>query len=146
MDPIRICIFLTVLTLFLNLSQTWLDSLGCFAKIVSIKTEFEGLYQLPSGVTGQDREILHLLLGKWSWQVYPGLCATSRIHSRLFTKKLDWHLTAHFLSTISCLSDGSEMRYEFLNFHNKLWVKKFTSLFIEARYLGCKEARYRKYA
>ena len=134
-----------VLTLFLNLSQTWLDSLGCFAKIVSIKTELEGLYQLPSCVTGQDREILHLFLGKWSWQVYPGLSATSRIHCfKAFHKKIRLTLNSSF--PIHYFLPQWWVWNAIRVSKHKLWVKKFTSLFIEARYLGCKEARYRKYA
>ena len=161
MDPIRICIFLTVLTLFLNLSQTWLDSLGCFARILSVRTEFSS--NPLTNVWFRKVYINNLLvwqvkiekyficfLAKWSWQVYPGFRASDTIINlknlllRGFSqKKLDWYLTAHFLSTTFCLSDESEMRYEFLNISYGL---KFTSLFIEARYLGCKEARYRKYA
>ena len=133
MDPIRICIFLTVLTLFLNLSQTWLDSLGCFARILSVRTEFSS--NPLTNVWFRKVYINNLLvwqvkiekyficfLAKWSWQVYPGFRASDTIINlknlllRGFSqKKLDWYLTAHFLSTTFCLSDESEMRYEFLN-------------------------------
>ena len=90
MDPIRICIFLTVLTLFLNLSQTWLDSLGCFARILSVRTEFSSnpltnawfrKVYINNLLVWQVKIEKYFIcfLAKWSWQVYPGFRASDTI-------------------------------------------------------------------